>query len=132
MTAKDPVDVDRHVGSLIKARRLKVGMSQSEVATALGITFQQVQKYEKGYNRLTAGRLFQLAEILNVNAAYFFPLTTLGSIPDEDSFVLDLIQSKEAIELVRNYASIIDPQVRRSIGGLVASFARCATKGNQR
>lgn len=78
--------IDRHIGNKVRERRLEIGMSQERLADALGITFQQVQKYEKGVNRIAASRLFEMTHALDVNIAYFFAgLTVRPSKPKRGS-----------------------------------------------
>jgi transcriptional regulator with XRE-family HTH domain len=76
---KEPQPVDRHVAARIRARRLELGMVQEALGEALGVTFQQVQKYEKGTNRISAGRLFEIANLFEVEVSYFFEGLPRGS-----------------------------------------------------
>jgi transcriptional regulator with XRE-family HTH domain len=96
---------DLHVGSRVRLRRKLVGMSQKKLGVALGITFQQVQKYEKGTNRVSAGRLQRIAELLNVPITYFY--AGMGSKKQAaQSTSLALVQTKGAIRLLRAYGDI--------------------------
>src|SRR3954465_4724920 len=107
----DPVDV--HVGTRIRTRRLLLGMNQERLAHALGLTFQQVQKYEGGANRVSASRLAQVAEVLGVQVAYFFNDLDLAgdtATPDERE-IREMLQRPEAIELIRWYYTIADAGV---------------------
>ena len=110
----DPVDV--HVGARIRARRLLLGMNQDALASALGLTFQQVQKYESGANRVSASRLFETAEVLGVTPEYFFSDLSFddeGEPTPEDQRVREMMQRPETIDLVRVYCGISDPAIRR-------------------
>jgi len=103
----DPVDV--HVGARIRTRRLLRGMNQEALAIALGLTFQQVQKYESGANRVSASRLWEIAAILRTSLAYFFPAKT-----GEDQ-ASNYPQDPEGIELVRLYYQIADSGMRQQL-----------------
>lgn len=116
-------------------RRMLVGMSQEKLGELLGLTFQQVQKYEKGTNRIGASRLFELARILGVPVQFFYdeapgseapPMPVEGFAEDADAgggYVVDFLGSREGIELNRAFIRIKDPKVRRSIVELVRSLA---------
>lgn len=129
---KTPNPIDVHVGSRVRLRRMVVGMSQEKLGDQLGLTFQQIQKYEKGSNRIGASRLFQLSQILGVPVQFFFeqaPTTEqdphIGgfSEPSSDNFVLDFINSREGLELNRAFVKIKDPNVRRRVIELVRAMA---------
>lgn len=104
-------------------------MSQEKLAERLGITFQQVQKYEKGTNRVGAGRLYQMARVLQVPVSYFFPeeapARVAGGMREDAAadYVMDFMSTSEAIELNRAFAQIRDPKVRRRVIDLVRSIA---------
>ena len=113
--------IDAHVGRRVRLRRTLLGMSQTALGQAVGITFQQIQKYERGTNRIGSGRLFQLAEVLDVRVPFFF-----DSMPEEvadrrqdvsaDQGVGsegDRMLRREILELVRAYYGISDPGVRK-------------------
>lgn len=116
-------------------RRMLVGMSQEKLGELLGLTFQQVQKYEKGTNRIGASRLFELARILGVPVQFFYdeapgnegsPMPVEGFAEEADGgsgYVVDFLGSREGIELNRAFIRIKDPKVRRSIVELVRSLA---------
>ena len=112
--------VDDHVGERIRERRTMMGLTQEHLAKALDISYQQVQKYETGANRVSAGRLFEIAKRLEVDVTYFFenlePSTT--SIPLEHGG-----KNRSTIELVRNYSEIDEPAVRSAVSGLIKSLA---------
>ena len=123
----DPVDV--HVGARIRTRRLLLGMNQETLANALGLTFQQVQKYEGGANRVSASRLAEIAEVLGVPIAYFFNDLDLAGDRRQrrEQEIREMLQRPEAIELIRWYYAIADPEVRAAIprhgqdGGAIAA-----------
>ena len=128
----NPMDV--HVGSRVRLRRMLLGMSQEKLGEHLGLTFQQVQKYEKGVNRIGASRLFDLAKVLGVPVQFFYDeapsgVHTTGNAmagfaeqPGE-SYVVDFLGTREGLELNKAFARISDPKVRRSIVDLVRSLA---------
>ena len=126
---KKPNPIDVHVGSRIRLRRNMTGMSQEKLGENLGITFQQIQKYEKGTNRVGASRLQAIASILEVPIAYFFegaPGETPAEGFAEDSqtaYVVDFLSSTEGLLLNRAFARIGDPKVRRRIIELVRTLA---------
>ena len=120
----DPVDL--HVGARIRTRRLLIGMNQETLAQKLGLTFQQVQKYEGGANRVSASRLAETAEILGMPISYFF--TDLPS-PDADPNApknrqRDLMHEPESLELIRLYYAISDQDVRRQFLDMVKTVAK--------
>jgi transcriptional regulator with XRE-family HTH domain len=120
----DPVDV--HVGARIRTRRMLLGMNQETLARALDLTFQQVQKYEGGANRVSASRLSQIAEVLGVPVSYFFTdIDPAGYAPDaEETEARELLQRPEAIELIRSYYAISDPQLRQQFLDMVKAVAQ--------
>src|SRR4051794_1382596 len=103
-----------HVGTRIRTRRLLLGMNQETLANALGLTFQQVQKYEGGANRVSASRLAQVAEVLGVQVTYFFnDLEAAGdTAPPDEMDIRGTLRRPEAIELIRWYYAIINADVR--------------------
>jgi transcriptional regulator with XRE-family HTH domain len=124
----DPID--KYVGARLRMRRLMLGMSQTDVANALGLTFQQVQKYEKGTNRISASRLQRLCEILKVPIPFFFEGAPASiGLPDLDakvqppSYVNDFLATSDGLALVAAYARVRDPKVRRAIVALVEQIA---------
>lgn len=109
---KHPVDV--HVGKRIRHRRWMVGMTQQQLAEKVGIKFQQIQKYETGMNRVSASRLWDIAEALSVPINFFFEgLEGSGLTATEVTLPGDILADKEALELVRSYYSIPENQRRR-------------------
>lgn len=119
----DPVDV--HVGACIRTRRLLIGMNQETLAKALGLTFQQVQKYEGGANRVSASRLAEIAKVLGVPISYFFTdLDTAGGAATEHELgTRELMQRPEAIELIRSYYAITDRGIRDQFLDLLKAVA---------
>jgi transcriptional regulator with XRE-family HTH domain len=122
---KDPHLVDRHVGARLRLLRMQAGMSQEALGNRLGLTFQQVQKYEKGQNRIGASRLYQLSRILRAPVSVFFE-----GLPDETdsgaevtSPSLSFLSNSEGFELNLAFARIRDPGARRKIVELVQSLA---------
>ena len=129
-TAKDPQPVDRHVGSRVRMRRMMVGMSQEKLGEACGITFQQIQKYEKGTNRMGAGRLHHIARVLDVPIEFFYE----GASSDQDAnrptmidgqsrSMTDFLATSEGLELVRAFTAIKDSKVRRRIVDVAKAVA---------
>ena len=121
MAAANPVDV--HVGKRLRFGRTMQGMSQESIGESIGVTFQQIQKYERGINCIRASKLFELAKVLKVQVAFFFEGMESGSdekyaIPGaadsagESGFDFELTSSRENIELMRAFHKISDPQVR--------------------
>ena len=128
--------MDVHVGTRVRLRRTLLGMSQEKLAKAVNLTFQQIQKYERGSNRIGASRLFQFAQVLDVPVSFFY-----DDMPDEsdeqkalqngdgqalagDGFEQDQLARRETLELVRAYYSIGDPTVRRRVFELTKTLSR--------
>ncbi len=133
-TKGSPDPVDKHVGQRIRARRSLLGISQEKLAESVGVTFQQIQKYESGTNRVSAGRLFQLSNILQIPVTYFYEqfgkevmeYASMGmSDNEQESFGTqkDIMKEKETINLVRTYYQIKDPEARKDILKFVKSMA---------
>lgn len=128
---KTPDPIDRHVGSRVRMQRILMKMSQEKLGDALGLTFQQVQKYEKGTNRIGASRLQQISKTLNVPPSFFFegaPATggaTAGGFAEESSsqYVVDFLSTAEGLHLNRAFARIRDPKVRKRVLDLVTVLA---------
>ena len=130
MSTKAPDPVDRYVGSRVRMRRIMLGMSQEKLGEALGLTFQQVQKYEKGTNRVSASRIQQIAEILQVPVSFLFeggPTGTTksdgGSEAASPTYVSDFLATSEGLALTRAFTRIGDSKLRRSIVELVEQIA---------
>ncbi len=127
---KKPNPIDTHVGSRVRLRRNMIGMSQERLGESLGITFQQIQKYEKGTNRVGASRLQAIASILGVPVSFFFEdapgaAEKPAGMAEEGgtAYVVDFLNSAEGIQLNRSFARIGDPLVRRKIIDLVKALA---------
>jgi transcriptional regulator with XRE-family HTH domain len=128
---KVPNPIDRHVGARVRMRRLMVGMSQERLGDSLGITFQQIQKYEKGANRIGASRLQQIAKILGVPVEFFFDGAPAGEVTaaagfaelPQSTFVSEFMATSEGVQLTRAFVRIADPQVRRRLIDLVETLA---------
>jgi transcriptional regulator with XRE-family HTH domain len=123
MSPKQPDNVDRLVGRNIRLQRLAKGLSQTELANKLGVTFQQVQKYEKGVNRIGCGRLFQIASVLNAHVMDFFEGSEKGK-PSASRAVRDLIAEPQSFHLVQAFSEISDRRLRSSVVDLVKKIAR--------
>jgi transcriptional regulator with XRE-family HTH domain len=133
-TRPSPIDV--HVGSRIRLRRTLLGMSQERLGESLGLTFQQVQKYERGVNRVGASRLFDLSRVLDVPISFFFDdmpdslaanfggVTNRrpGGVETQDPFGDDTLSRRETLELVRAYYRITDPSIRKRVFDLIKSM----------
>ena len=124
---KLPLPTDRHVGQRVRMRRMQLNMSQEKLGDAIDLTFQQVQKYEKGTNRIGASRLQQIAKVLQTTPAFFFDgLDSLdhlaGSPPD---FTIPVLATTDGLELVRAFGQIplSHPKMRRRVVDLVAQIA---------
>lgn len=112
---------DQHVGERIRLRRAELGLTQEQLADALDVSYQQIQKYETGANRISAGRIFDISRRLGVDVGYFFD----GLAPDDGGTGPPLEhggRQRTAIELVRKFAKIKDPEVRAAITGLVKTI----------
>jgi transcriptional regulator with XRE-family HTH domain len=120
---KQPDMIDKLVGRNIRIQRLAKGLSQTELATQLGVTFQQVQKYEKGVNRIGCGRLFQIGSVLNVHITDFFEGSEKGKATSSRA-VRDLISEPQSFHLVQAFAEISDRRLRSSVVDLVKKIAR--------
>ncbi len=126
-SAKSANSTDAYVGSKVRLRRKMLGMSQEKLGEQLGITFQQVQKYEKGSNRIGASRLQTISQILEVPIGYFFPQepAAVGGMGEssQSDYISDFMMSSEGIELNRAFAQIKDPKLRRKVIDLVRTMA---------
>ncbi len=122
----DPIDL--HVGARVKTRRVGMRMSQSKLGQAIGVTFQQIQKYENGTNRIGASNLHRIANVLEVEVAYFYEgvertQAVAGMEEAATPFTHDPMSSREAIELMHNYFRIQDSTVRKRLFQFVRSLA---------
>lgn len=135
-----PHPVDIYVGKRLRERRTMMGMSQDAIGKAIGVTFQQIQKYERGVNRMSSSRLYDFAKALRVTVSYFFegcddaiPVRdahgegyAFGGMAEPDeraSFEHEALSTRETLELVRAYHRITDPALRKSVFDLVKSLA---------
>jgi transcriptional regulator with XRE-family HTH domain len=130
LTKKAPNPIDRHVGSRVRMRRMMLSMSQEKLGDALGLTFQQVQKYEKGTNRIGASRLQQISHILQVPVAFFFEgAPNLHGAGDglkeapSPAYVSDFLATSEGLSLTKAFMRIKEPKLRRRIVDLVEEIA---------
>ena len=128
--------VDRRLGQRVRTRRLEIGMSQEKLAEILGVTFQQVQKYEKGVNRIAASRLFDISGALDMSIAKFFEGIgggrAKGIAEDQEGFVHDALATPEGMQLVSLFASIKSQKVRRRVVELVRALAEEHSEGGKR
>lgn len=139
-TDDSPDPIDRHVGTRIRGRRVGLRISQTKLGQAIGVTFQQIQKYESGTNRVGASNLFKISKALGVDVSFFFegvssetlsdvPVTSPGlSEPPPQPFEVNPMNSREAFELMHNYFRIIDPTVRKRLFQLVRILAHSETE----
>jgi transcriptional regulator with XRE-family HTH domain len=127
MAKKLPNPIDTHVGSRVRMQRMMLGMSQEKLGDALDLTFQQVQKYEKGTNRIGASRLHHIANILQVPVAFFFEgapgkSRAKGDAPSP-AYVSDFIATPDGLALTKAFMQIKDAKLRRSIVDVVKEIA---------
>ncbi len=134
-----PSPVDVHVGARLRVRRRLLGMSQTTLGEAIGVTFQQMQKYEKGMNRISASRLFDLSRVLDVPVEFFFediPAEVVGSSPSQRRgkakerarYEFDPMAKRETLELVRAYYKISDPEIRKRLFEMAKTLGAAASK----
>lgn len=130
-----PNPIDIHVGGRLRLRRTLLGLSQEDLGTALGLTFQQIQKYERGTNRIGASRLFDLARALGVSVDYFYdemepevmaasPRYMTGAVEEPEPQRIDPMGKRETLDLVRIYYKIGDPNVRKRVYELARALAQ--------
>ena len=133
--APNPVDV--HVGTRVRLRRTLLGMTQTGLGDAIGLTFQQVQKYERGVNRIGSSRLYDLARVLEVPINFFFDEmpkdvaakyggVSRGMAEGAEEFDPDIVSRRETLELVRAYYKIESPQVRKRLFEMVKALGKSA------
>src|SRR6476659_116622 len=130
MAKKAPNPTDKHVGARVRMRRMMLSMSQEKLGDALDLTFQQVQKYEKGTNRIGASRLSQISQILQVPVAFFFEgAPNLHAQPDgtkeapSPAYVADFLATSEGLALIKAFTRVKEPKLRRRIVDLVEQIA---------
>jgi len=126
---KSPDEIDAHIGRQVRMRRKMAGMSQEKLGEQLGVTFQQVQKYEKGANRIAASRLYQIADVLSTPLSYFLPEAGEGDgqpgfAEKQTAFVMDFVSTAEGVELNRSFTRISNARVRRRLIDLVSELAK--------
>lgn len=138
----NPNPIDVHVGGRVRLRRTLLGMSQERLGEAIGLTFQQVQKYERGANRIGASRLFDLSRVLDVPVSFFFedipdsasqlsPRMMMSGLAEEPDPApeADPLTKRETLELVRAYYRIADPQIRKRVFELAKALAKAGEGG---
>jgi len=133
----DPIDV--HVGSKVRARRLLMGLSQDNLAKLIGLTFQQVQKYERGTNRISVSRLIDIAKALKVSVNYFFAenaiesegfisnnLSVAGGLSDvaQDDFDIEPLAKRDVVELIKAYSNISDLNLKKQLLEMAKTMAK--------
>lgn len=140
-----PNPIDVHVGARVRLRRTLLGMSQEKLGEAIGLTFQQVQKYERGANRIGASRLFDLSRVLDIPVSFFFddmsedvslqsPRMMVAGLAEESDSPLeaDPMTKRETLELVRAYYRITDPHVRKRVFDLAKALANASEPGESK
>jgi transcriptional regulator with XRE-family HTH domain len=138
--SRRPNPIDIHVGGRVRLQRMLLGISQEKLGEKLGLTFQQVQKYEKGVNRIGASRLFDLAMVLNVPIQYFYEDAPAGEarVPPSpgfaerqpDPYIFEFLNTREGLELNKAFARISDPKTRRAVLELVRALSSDEATGN--
>lgn len=137
MAKKEPHPVDVHVGGRVRMRRMLLGMSQDKLGDALGLTFQQIQKYEKGVNRIGASRIFELARVLDVPIQYFYEdfggksARAMGFAESASDSFMELLHSPEGVQLCRHFSEIQDPKVRKRVLDLVKTLSQGEAAGRR-
>ena len=133
--------IDSHVGTRVRQRRVLLGMTQTDLADTMGLTFQQVQKYENGMNRISASRLYGLSQVFDVTVEYFFedmppdvagisPAKGRGQAKTLPSYEPDPMSTRETLELVRAYYKIADPQIRNRLRELTKAIGAAAGRSD--
>lgn len=139
VSEEGPDPIDRHVGTRIRGRRVGLRISQTKLGNSIGVTFQQIQKYESGTNRVGASNLFKIADALGVQVSFFFEGVSHADAtmtaanfglaePPQQSFDINPMNSRESFELMHNYFRIPDPIVRKRLFQLVRILAYSETK----
>jgi transcriptional regulator with XRE-family HTH domain len=133
--SRRPNPIDAHVCNRVRLQRMLLGISQEKLGERLGLTFQQIQKYEKGINRIGASRLFDLAHVLGVPVQFFYDDAPVGDLrvaansspglaePAADSYIFEFLNSREGLELNKAFVRIRDARARRAILELVRTLA---------
>jgi len=135
-TKKNPNPVDIHVGGRVRLRRMLAGLSQEKLGVSMGLTFQQIQKYEKGVNRIGASRLYRLSQVLDVPVQFFFdgmPAINVSAAtgmaePRQETYLNEFLNTRDGLELNRAFVKVTDTQVRKSVIELVRSLGRSKSK----
>src|SRR5258707_1447124 len=129
MSTKAPNPVDKYVGSRVRMRRIMLGMSQEKLGEALGLTFQQIQKYEKGTNRIGASRIQQISEILQVPVSFLFegaPGSSTGfDAAPSPAYVADFLATSEGLALIPAFTRVPNVKLRRAIVDMVELIGLC-------
>ncbi len=133
---KIPNPVDVHVGSRVRLRRMLVGFSQEKLGRSMGLTFQQIQKYEKGVNRIGASRLYKLSQVLDVPVGFFYEGmnqmegSAIPGMAEEKSeeFLYEFLNTRDGLELNRAFVKVSDASIRKSVIDLVRSLGRANSK----
>jgi transcriptional regulator with XRE-family HTH domain len=112
-----PQDIDRHIGARIRERRIMLGLTQQQMADLIGVTYQQAHKYEKGINRVAAGRLYSIAGALGVEVDYFYQGLQIGGD------IAPAPNQRMVLDLARNFLNIRNPEHREAIGALARALA---------
>jgi transcriptional regulator with XRE-family HTH domain len=126
--------IDAHVGKRLRQRRIELGMSQQKLSGVTGVSYQQIQKYERGTNRIGASMLWLLSDVLNIQPAYFFdglsrkgrgggPLLGLAE-QDKAGYDADTLSDRETMELVKAYSAVADAQVRKGVRQMLGALAK--------
>ena len=134
-----PSPVDVHVGARLRVRRTLMGMSQTALGDAIGLSFQQMQKYERGTNRISSSRLYDIARVLDVPIEYFFeempagvaansPTQGSGKAKKPPSYELDPMAKRETLQLVRAYYKITDPEIRKRLYEMTKTLGAVASR----
>lgn len=127
MSNKMAYPVDKHVGSRVRMRRLMLHVSQTRLGDALGITFQQIQKYEKGTNRISASRLQQIADVLKAPVSFFFDGASENDVSNRiewPEYATTFMATREGLALARAFTQIRKPKLRRCIADIVLQLAK--------
>ncbi|MDR2068080.1 MAG: helix-turn-helix domain-containing protein [Holosporaceae bacterium] len=127
-------DLDFYIGSRVKSRRSALGISQDKLGSYLGITFQQIQKYEKGANRISASTLYSIANALSIDFSYFVDgYQGCSSMHDENaiSYEFNNLKKRESIELLRAYYKILNPALRKKILDMIKAFSSSLSKDEE-
>lgn len=139
MIKKVPNPIDKHVGSRVRMRRMLAGVSQEKLGEALGLTFQQVQKYEKGSNRISASRLQQIAKMLDVPVSFFFDGAPAGDALGENfvdssatTYISEFLATSEGVQLTKAFTRIKSGRVRRRIIDVIEALAEEADRSEQK